>query len=179
MDIRNIKTFYLVATHGSLTRAANQLKLTVPAVSIQLKKLEADVGVKLLHHRPNRLLLTDRGRVFLERVNQILTALEDAKQIVNDNGEYVRQNLHFFVQQYREILRPGDSFFYPQTSRSRGYHPRSALSRDSLERHRWRGRHRSGTIQEHRPGYSKAKASKKRGLAGLSTTIADPREKYI
>src|SRR5688500_9369721 len=90
MDIRNIKTFYLVATHGSLTRAANQLKLTVPAVSIQLKKLEADVGVKLLHHRPNKLLLTDRGRVFLERVTQILTALEDAKQIVNDNnGEYV------------------------------------------------------------------------------------------
>ena len=90
MDIRHIKAFYLVATNGSLLRAANQLKLTLPAVSIQLKKLEADVGVKLLHHLPNKLLLTDRGRVFLEKVTPILTALEEAKQIVNDrNNEYV------------------------------------------------------------------------------------------
>jgi len=90
MDIRHIKAFYLVATNGSLLRAANQLKLTLPAVSIRLKKLEADVGVKLLHHLPNKLLLTDRGRVFLEKVTPILTALEEAKQIVNDrNNEYV------------------------------------------------------------------------------------------
>jgi DNA-binding transcriptional LysR family regulator len=80
MEFRNLRAFYLVARYGSLRRAANHLKLTLPAVSVQIKKLESELGVGLFHHRPNKLILTERGRAFLKEVNCVFEALERARE---------------------------------------------------------------------------------------------------
>lgn len=87
MEIKRLTAFSLVAQNGSLLQAANILKLTLPAVSLQLKKLEEELGVKLFHHLPNRLILTQPGRVFLERANRILQAVEDAKTVTRDHSD--------------------------------------------------------------------------------------------
>lgn len=82
MDLKKLDTFRSTARYGNLGRAANHHGLTLSALSIQLKKLEAELGVKLFDHRPNKLILTDRGRVFLKEINHVFAALDRAKAAV-------------------------------------------------------------------------------------------------
>ena len=56
-----------VVRHGSLTRAAAALGVRPPAISYQLKMLEADIGTPLLTRTTRSLSLTDAGRALLER----------------------------------------------------------------------------------------------------------------
>jgi len=78
MDLTRLKTFYLISKYGTLVRAANNLKVTPAALSIQLKKLEADVGAKLFDHYPNKLVLTRQGQVFAIELRQLFDGLEKA-----------------------------------------------------------------------------------------------------
>ena len=80
MELKNLRAFYFVGKYGSLPKAANFLKVTSPAISVQLKKLEKELRVKLFERHPNRLVLTDRGRSLLNEVSHILdsvTKLQD------------------------------------------------------------------------------------------------------
>jgi len=83
MDFKRLRAFYLVAKHGSLRRAANQLGLTLPTLSIQLKKLESELNVKLFHHLPNKLRITERGDLFLQETTRVLEAVEKARAAVS------------------------------------------------------------------------------------------------
>lgn len=87
MDFKRLRAFYLVAKHGSLRRAANQLGLTLPTLSVQLKKLEHELNVKLFHHLPNKLLITERGHLFLQEVTRVLEALEQARAAVSNQTD--------------------------------------------------------------------------------------------
>ena len=51
VTIRQLRVFLEVARHGSITRAAAALHLTVPAVSMQIKEVEAQVGLPLFDTR--------------------------------------------------------------------------------------------------------------------------------
>jgi DNA-binding transcriptional LysR family regulator len=61
--LRQLKVFQTVARHLSVTRAAEELHLTQPTVSIQLKQLADIVGQPLLEQVGKRLFLTDVGRL--------------------------------------------------------------------------------------------------------------------
>ncbi len=87
MDFKRLRAFHLVAKHGSLRRAANQLGLTLPTLSVQLKKLENELNVKLFHHLPNKLLITEQGRLFLQEITRVLEALERARAAVSNQTE--------------------------------------------------------------------------------------------
>ena len=80
MDLKRLNTFRIVARHESLRRAADLGGLTVAAISIQIKKLEEELGTKLFEHYPKRLILTDKGRHFLKEANRIFEAVERAKE---------------------------------------------------------------------------------------------------
>ena len=54
IDLRQLRYFITVVTERSITRAANQLGIQQPPLSIQIKKLEGRVGVKLLKQIPRR-----------------------------------------------------------------------------------------------------------------------------
>lgn len=84
MDLKKLDTFRLVARFGSLSRAAVQRGLTLPAVSIQIKNLETDLGVKLFDHRPNRLTLTHHGRILLKEANGILESVVRAREALTN-----------------------------------------------------------------------------------------------
>lgn len=84
MDFKRLRAFHLVAKHGSLRRAANQLGLTLPTLSVQLKKLETDLNAKLFHHLPNKLLITEQGHLFLQEITRVLEALERARATVSN-----------------------------------------------------------------------------------------------
>jgi DNA-binding transcriptional LysR family regulator len=82
MDIKKLNAFYLAAKHGSLLQAANRLKLTVPSVSIQIKKLESELKVELFQRLPNKLVLTERGHLFVGEAKNVLDSVERAKTSV-------------------------------------------------------------------------------------------------
>ena len=65
MDITALEYFKIIAESGSLTKAAQQLHITQPAMSAMLKKLEEELGVELFDRSPNRIHLNKAGEVAL------------------------------------------------------------------------------------------------------------------
>lgn len=72
MEIYQLRTFMAVARHGHLTRAAEQLHLTQPAVSKQIKALEQELGVLLFERQPTGMVLTREGRALFPQAERTL-----------------------------------------------------------------------------------------------------------
>ena len=71
MDIRTMKYFIAVAQAGSITRAAQELHISQPALSRQMIELERELGCKLLDRSGRAAALTADGRLFLNRSKEI------------------------------------------------------------------------------------------------------------
>ncbi|KXF80591.1 LysR family transcriptional regulator [Enterovibrio coralii] len=81
LTLRQLNIFQAVATHSSYTRAAEELHLTQPAVSMQIKQLEDNIGLPLFEQLGKSLFLTTAGEELLgycERISQQLRDAEDA-----------------------------------------------------------------------------------------------------
>src|SRR5204862_6802722 len=79
LDSRRLKVLCEVARHGSFSAAASSLGYTQPAVSRQIATLEAEVGAVLVRRVPAGAVLTDAGRLLVERGEAILARLADAE----------------------------------------------------------------------------------------------------
>ncbi len=61
MDILKLRSFVMVARLGHLTRAAERLCLTQPAVTAHIKAIEQELGITLFDRSPGRITLTHHG----------------------------------------------------------------------------------------------------------------------
>ena len=75
-NINSILAFVTVAREGSVSRAADTLNLTQPAISHQIKRLSDEVGLKLFDRQPNGLTLTHDGERLLPKAQRVLEALD-------------------------------------------------------------------------------------------------------
>lgn len=82
--LRQLQVFEAVARHLSFTRAAEELHLTQPAVSMQIKQLESSVELPLLEQVGKKVYLTEPGRVLLDHSRRIADCLSGARQELND-----------------------------------------------------------------------------------------------
>lgn len=73
-----LRVFEAAARTGSFLRAAEQLNMSAPAVSQQIKALEAALGTTLFTRGARSVALTDAGRAFLPTVLQSLSSVENA-----------------------------------------------------------------------------------------------------
>lgn len=78
MELRHLKYFVAVAEGLSYRRAAEHLRVAQPALSKQIKDLEAEVGARLLNRNTGGVSLTDAGAVLLEEAKDILERVEMA-----------------------------------------------------------------------------------------------------
>lgn len=78
LDLKRLKAFRLVARHGGLRQAALHLNQTIPAISGKLRKLEEELGVTLFERAPNKLVLTEVGRRFLNEADALVARAESA-----------------------------------------------------------------------------------------------------
>ncbi|MBS1209415.1 MAG: LysR family transcriptional regulator [Proteobacteria bacterium] len=72
MEIYQLRTFLAVAQHGHLTQAAEQLHLSQPAVTAQIKALEEELGVSLFERVSSGVLLTDAGKRLVPDAERVL-----------------------------------------------------------------------------------------------------------
>ncbi|MBO4992077.1 MAG: LysR family transcriptional regulator [Firmicutes bacterium] len=107
MYLEQLKHFITVAQLGSVTRAAEQLHVSQPAVSYSLKTLEEELGVSLFRRVKKRLTLTEEGAYYFTHVSSILSQLETI------NGEM--QNLGTKKRSLRIGVPPMiGTFLFPQ-----------------------------------------------------------------
>ncbi|MGE3107131.1 MAG: LysR substrate-binding domain-containing protein [Phycisphaerales bacterium] len=76
MELTTLRYFRSIARARHMTRAAQSLGVTQPALSAALKKLEAEVGCALLDRTGRGVELTDAGRAFLRHAEESLAAAE-------------------------------------------------------------------------------------------------------
>jgi DNA-binding transcriptional LysR family regulator len=79
MELYQLRTFAAVAEEGHLTRAAERLHVSQPAVSGQIKALEQEFDVRLFDRSASGMVLTYAGRELLSAAQRVLTTAEDMK----------------------------------------------------------------------------------------------------
>ncbi|SFD44899.1 transcriptional regulator, LysR family [Thiohalospira halophila DSM 15071] len=77
VTFRQLRVFDAVARHLSFTRAAEELHLTQPAVSMQVKQLEDSAGLPLFEQLGRRIHLTEAGRLMLDHARAIEQQMDD------------------------------------------------------------------------------------------------------
>lgn len=85
INLELYKIFYTVAISGSISKAAEVLFISQPAITFQIKKLEEELGVSLFTRTKHGVVLTDEGSVLFEHVKKGLDSIE--------NGENALSNL--------------------------------------------------------------------------------------
>lgn len=103
-DLNDIVVFVAVVDAGSFTRAAERLKVSRPAVSKQVSRLEESLGVRLLQRTTRRLSLTEAGRIFHAGASRGLEDLAEARAEVSRLQEQPRGVLRINVPMSFGIL---------------------------------------------------------------------------
>lgn len=105
MELYQLRTFLTVADEGHLTRAAEKLFTSQPAVSAQIRALEEELGVKLFERSPRGMTLTGAGVTLQEQARKIVNAARDFKLSAEALRGTVTGELVFGLNNRPEILR--------------------------------------------------------------------------
>jgi DNA-binding transcriptional LysR family regulator len=83
MDLKTLKTFQAIVKHGSFNRAAQEMNYVQSTVTMQIQKLEAELGVQLFE-RGKEIGLTEAGRLFYDQCRQIVKNMERLQSSLAD-----------------------------------------------------------------------------------------------
>lgn len=84
MELMQLRYFQVVAMNQHITRSAEQLNVSQPAISTVISRLESELGVPLFYRSGRSIVLSEYGEVFLKRVNTVLMDLDNAKRELQD-----------------------------------------------------------------------------------------------
>jgi DNA-binding transcriptional LysR family regulator len=93
VELQQLRGFLAAAKTASITEAARQLRLTPSSVSVQIKKLEQELGVRLFDRAKKGLILTGSGKLFLEIVLPAMESLHHAEVILKDTAGELTGNI--------------------------------------------------------------------------------------
>lgn len=80
MNLRQLRYFTKTVETGNITRAAEQLYVAQPALGLQIRQLEEDLGVPLLIRHSRGVSATDAGKLLYERAREILLQVEATRR---------------------------------------------------------------------------------------------------
>lgn len=96
-----------IANYGNLTKAANALFLSQPALSIQLKRLESFLGIQLFERKGRRMILTYAGEEFVKSAREITMKCFELEDRMIDIGKNVAVKLQIgYMVRQMEALFP-------------------------------------------------------------------------
>lgn len=130
LTLRQLNIFEAVARHLSFTRASKELHLTQPAVSMQVKQLEDEVGLPLFEQVGKKVFLTEAGKEMQRYAASIQATLAEAGQVFDEMRGLERGRLHISVASTA-------NYFVPQLLASFCQrYPHVHISLDVTNRHR-------------------------------------------
>ncbi|MFJ5921609.1 transcriptional regulator CynR [Kitasatospora sp. NPDC092948] len=97
VELRHLRYLLAVAEQGNFTRAAEELHISQPTLSQQIKQLETTIGVQLLDRTGRTVRLTDAGAVYTEHARRALRDLAAAERAVHDVQDLTRGQLRLGV----------------------------------------------------------------------------------
>ncbi|CAM3973180.1 LysR family transcriptional regulator [Roseateles saccharophilus] len=112
MEIYQLKTFVAVATEGNLTRAAERVFTSPPAVSAQLKALEDEFGVKLFERSARGMALTAAGERLLAEARRTLAAAQGMQAAAAQIRGEARGQVRMATVSDAVALRLGEVFVH-------------------------------------------------------------------
>ncbi|AVJ28580.1 LysR family transcriptional regulator [Achromobacter spanius] len=112
MDLKHIRTFAAVAREGNLTRAAEHLHLTQPALSLQLKNFQESLDLTLFARSAQGLAPNADGRALLPAAQRVLDALDDFQRAIGALRDTVQGELRMGTILDPEFLRLGATLQY-------------------------------------------------------------------
>lgn len=93
MKLNQLIYFKSVARHGSITKAAETLHISQPAITRSIRDLEDELGVVLLSRTNKNVSLTNEGKLFLQKSTFILSQLNSLADEMRDLGELRRNSV--------------------------------------------------------------------------------------
>jgi LysR family transcriptional regulator, low CO2-responsive transcriptional regulator len=106
LTLRSLRIFEAAASAGNFSRAAELLELTQPAISLQIKQLEEEVGTALFDKQARPVALTDAGREFLRHARAILAQVRNAEDAMATLEGSFRGQLHLGVVSTAHYFAP-------------------------------------------------------------------------
>ncbi len=97
VTFRQLRVFEAVARHLSYTQAAHELHLSQPAVSMQIRQLEDNVGLPLFEQIGKKIYLTEAGREMYHYSRSIAAQLEEAEEVIQQLKGVQRGHLDIAV----------------------------------------------------------------------------------
>lgn len=84
MDLRRVANIIKIAEEKNITRAADKLFISQPALNLQLLNLEKELGCKLFFRRGNQWSITEAGMIYVETGRKMLAMKKDAYSRISD-----------------------------------------------------------------------------------------------
>jgi len=113
MELRHLRYFVSVAEALSFTKAAQKLHTSQPSLTRQIRDLEEELGVRLLHRTKQKVTLTDEGRLFLADAKRLLALAAETVESVRRlrSGEVRALNVGYVSNLFYDLLpKTLDSF---------------------------------------------------------------------
>jgi len=108
MELYQLRSFAAVADVGHLTRAAEQLHVSQPAVSAQIKALEDELGVALFDRVSSGMVLTPAGRRLLPEARKVMSAAQTLRSRARGLANVVVGRVRVGAVSDPEFIRVGD-----------------------------------------------------------------------
>jgi len=119
MELRRLRYFVAVAESGSISKAAQKIFLTQPALSRQIKALEDEIGLLLFERQAHSVRLTPAGEALLEEARKLLRHAEEALERVRACGQGVRLRIGYAPSLTRGLLSVAVENFMQKHSKAR------------------------------------------------------------
>lgn len=113
MELTQLRYFQVAARHQHITRAAEELNISQPALSTMISRLENELGMLLFDRNGRSIVLNQNGKLFLRRVNHILIEIDDFQRELKDlaydvdnsislavSSPQFLQGMHTFINQH-------------------------------------------------------------------------------
>jgi LysR family transcriptional regulator, cyn operon transcriptional activator len=96
-ELRHLRYLLAVAEHGNFSRAAEELYVSQPTLSQQIKQLENTLGTQLLDRSGRTVRLTDAGAAYADRARHALRELAAAERAIEDVHDLSRGHLRLAI----------------------------------------------------------------------------------
>ena len=97
MELQQLQYFLVAAQYEHITKAANSLKIAQPALSQSIKRLEAELNVKLFERKKGGIALTKAGKMLVDELRPVMKTLDNLPIKLAETEKKHKHTIHLNV----------------------------------------------------------------------------------